>query len=105
MIALTDSDIGRAWLMIATRPIVPSTAVSPSSRGMPAATSAPKATRRMISVSGIEMRPAFRQIVHERGEERLAWCSHRRSNDEVRVCLLKLCDPVDNRIDLVARII
>ena len=59
MIALTESDIGRAWLMIATRPIVPSTAVSPSSRGMPAATSAPKATRRMISVSGIEKAPAF----------------------------------------------
>ena len=48
------SDIGSTWLISATSPSVARTAVSPSSSGMPAATSAPKATSRMISVSGTE---------------------------------------------------
>ena len=66
MIAETESDIGNAWLMSATPPSVASTDVSPSRSGMPAATSAPKATRRMISVSGIENRPArFRSSLND----------------------------------------
>src|SRR5215218_5747380 len=40
-------------------PSVAKTAVSASRSGMPAATSAPKTTSRMISVIGIESRPAF----------------------------------------------
>jgi hypothetical protein len=40
-------------------PIVASTAVSASRSGMPAATSAPKATMRMISVNGTDRSPAF----------------------------------------------
>ena len=59
MIADTDSDIGSTWLMSATMPSVARTAVRASRSGMPAATSAPKATTRMISVSGTENSPAF----------------------------------------------
>ena len=44
---------------MAMMPKVPITAVSPSSSGMPAATSAPKATSRISRVSGTEYRPAF----------------------------------------------
>ena len=58
MIAETESDIGNAWLTSATRPSVASTDVSPSRSGIPAATRAPKATKRMISVNGIENSPA-----------------------------------------------
>ncbi len=45
--------------MTAVRPIVASTAVSPSSSGMPAATRAPNAITRMTSVIGSENSPAF----------------------------------------------
>src|SRR5215210_1876910 len=66
MIAETESDIGSTWLIPATRPRVASIAVSPSRSGMPAATSAPKATRRMISVKGTEKSPArFRSSPNE----------------------------------------
>ena len=58
MIDETESDIGSTWLIAATSPSVASTAVSPSSSGMPAATSAPNAIRRMIRVSGTEKSPA-----------------------------------------------
>ena len=54
MSAATPSDIGSTWLMIATSPIAARTDVSPSKSGMPAATSAPNATSRMIRVSGME---------------------------------------------------
>ena len=54
MIAAIESDIGSTWLMTATSPSVARTAVSPSKIGMPAATSAPNATSRMIRVSGME---------------------------------------------------
>ncbi len=40
-------------------PSVPSTAVIPSKSGIPAATSAPNASRRIASVRGREMSPAF----------------------------------------------
>src|SRR5918995_3358075 len=59
MIADTESDIGSSWLATATSPIVASTALSPSRSGIPAATTAPKATSRMISVTGTENSPAF----------------------------------------------
>ena len=53
------SSIGTNWLGIATRPSVAMTAVNPSSSGTPAATSAPKARMRMISVIGSERNSAF----------------------------------------------
>ena len=60
------SDIGTTWLTIETRPRVPSTALSPSSNGIPAATTAPNAISRMSSVSGTEYRPAvFRSSANE----------------------------------------
>ena len=46
------SSIGKMWLGIATRPIVAITAEIASSTGTPAATSAPNAITRMISVTG-----------------------------------------------------
>ena len=58
MIADTESDMGSAWLISATMPNVASTALRASSSGMPAATSAPKATTRMMSVRGTENSPA-----------------------------------------------
>ncbi len=51
--------MGTNWLGIATRPSVAMTAVSPSNSGTPAATSAPKARIRMISVIGSERNSAF----------------------------------------------
>ena len=59
MIAETESSIGSTRLTAATMPKVPATALRASSKGMPAATSAPKATTRMTSVSGTENRPAL----------------------------------------------
>ena len=53
------SAIGSRWLGSAISPNVAKTAVSASSSGMPAATSAPKASTRMISVIGSESSPAF----------------------------------------------
>ena len=53
------SSIGTIWLGSATRPSVAITALNPSSSGMPAATRAPKATTRMISVIGSESFSAF----------------------------------------------
>ena len=53
------SSIGTNWLGMATRPSVAMTAVRPSSSGTPAATSAPKARMRMISVIGSERNSAF----------------------------------------------
>ena len=46
------------WLGSATRPIVAITAESASSSGTPAATTAPKTSSRMSSVSGIDRSPA-----------------------------------------------
>ena len=43
------------WLITPIRPIVPSTAVRPSSKGTPAATRAPKAIKRISSVIGSEV--------------------------------------------------
>ena len=53
------SSIGMSELGSATRPNVAMMAVRASRSGMPAATSAPKTTSRMISVTGIESSPAF----------------------------------------------
>ena len=53
------SSIGMSELGSATRPNVAMIAVRASRSGMPAATSAPKTTSRMISVTGIESSPAF----------------------------------------------
>ncbi len=65
------SSIGTTWLTSETSPSVPSTAVRPSSSGIPAATSAPKANSRMIRVSGTEYVPAvFRS---SRNESSIAW--------------------------------
>ena len=46
--------MGKTWLIGPIRPSVPITAVTASSSGMPAATSAPKATTRISSVIGSE---------------------------------------------------
>ncbi len=59
MIELIISSIGMIWLGSATRPSVAITAVNPSSSGMPAATSAPKATTRITSVIGSDSVSAF----------------------------------------------
>ena len=56
---MIDSSTPLMWLITPTRPIVPSTAVRPSSRGTPAATRAPKAIKRMSSVTGSEVTSAF----------------------------------------------
>ena len=53
------SSIGTIWLGSATRPSVAMTALNPSSSGMPAATRAPNATMRMISVIGSDSFSAF----------------------------------------------
>ena len=45
---MIDWSTGEIWLIRATMPIVPMTAVSASSSGMLAATNAPKVTSRMI---------------------------------------------------------
>ena len=58
---MTVLSIGTMWLTPATRPSVPSTALRPSSSGMPAATSAPKVTRRMSSVAGRESDSALEE--------------------------------------------
>ncbi len=50
---------GYHWLATPIRPMVAKTEVRPSSSGMPAATSAPKAISRMSSVTGSESSPAF----------------------------------------------
>ena len=55
MTSLIDSSTALMWLRTPTRPIVPSTAVRPSSRGTPAATSEPKAINRITSVTGSEV--------------------------------------------------
>ena len=47
------------------RPIVANTEVRPSSSGMPAATSAPKAKSRISSVTGRESSPAFCEVLAE----------------------------------------
>src|SRR6478752_2238300 len=47
-----DWSTGSTWLTIPIRPIVPATALMPSRTGTPAATSAPNASSRMISVIG-----------------------------------------------------
>src|SRR5690242_17541534 len=46
------------WLTSAVSPSAASTAVMPSSRGMPAATSAPKASTRITSVTGTDVSSA-----------------------------------------------
>jgi hypothetical protein len=59
MIEEIVSSMGTSWLGSATRPSVAATAERPSSSGMPAATSAPKATTRMARVIGMESVSAF----------------------------------------------
>ena len=64
--AHTLSSIGTTLLTIEIRPKVPSTALNPSTNGIPAATTAPKAKSRMMRVSGSENRPAvFRSSSNE----------------------------------------
>ena len=52
---LIDSSTRMTWLKSAVSPSAAATAVMPSSSGMPAATSAPKATTRISSVTGSEV--------------------------------------------------
>ena len=105
MIADTESDIGSTWLMSATMPSVASTAVRASRSGMPAATSAPKATTRMISVRGTENSPAL-----FRSSKKPAWTSFpvlvaERPDVEVGIRLLHLVDAVDDGIDDVRGVV
>ena len=59
MTAATLSSAGNTWLATADSPMAPITALRPSSRGTPAATSEPKAMVRMIRVIGRDSIPAF----------------------------------------------
>jgi hypothetical protein len=59
MTSWTVSSIGMIELGNAIRPSVAKIAVSASRSGMRAAVSEPNTNSRMISVSGIESRPAF----------------------------------------------
>ena len=59
MTEVTAWSTGMIWLGRATSPIAIATAEMPSSSGMPAATSAPKAITRMISVIGTEVTSAL----------------------------------------------
>ena len=52
---MIDWSTGEMWLIRATIPIVPSTAVSASRSGMKAATTAPKVISRMMSVIGSDV--------------------------------------------------
>jgi hypothetical protein len=52
---ITASSTGASWLTGPRRPRVASTAVSPSSTGIPAAMSAPNVNSRMTSVSPSDM--------------------------------------------------
>ena len=52
---MIDSSTRIRWLKRAVSPRAAATAVMPSSSGMPAATSAPKATTRISSVTGSEV--------------------------------------------------
>ena len=72
---------------------------------MPAATSAPKATTRMIRVSGTENSPAF-----FRSSKKPAWTAFsgarpERPDEEVGIRLLDLVDAVDDRVDLVRSVV
>ena len=53
------SPVAMNWLETAVSPKAVNTEVSPSSTGMPAASSAPKASSRMISVIGTDRNSAF----------------------------------------------
>ncbi len=55
------SSTGKIWLTGASRPSVIATAERPSASGRPAATSAPKATTRITSVTGSERNSALRK--------------------------------------------
>ena len=55
----TASSTGMIWLGSATSPMAIATEVRPSSSGMPAATRAPNAITRMISVIGTEVTSAL----------------------------------------------
>ena len=70
---------GSRWLGSATSPNVAKTAVSASSSGMPAATSAPNASTRMISVIGSESVPAFAEVVRRTPSRRPSARSRRRT--------------------------
>ena len=67
-----DSSTGRIWLGSASRPIEATTAVRPSSSGSPAATSAPKATTRMTSVTNSERNSARWKSSSKRSETPLS---------------------------------
>ena len=69
---MIDSSTPLMWLITPTRPIVPSTAVRPSSRGTAAATRAPKAIRRMSRVTGSEVTSA---VLKSLLIEALTWLS------------------------------
>ena len=58
---MTDSSTGQTWLRGPSRPIAAATAVAASSSGTSAAISAPKASRRMIRVTGNEVTSAWRK--------------------------------------------
>ena len=64
--------IGTSWLGSASRPSVASTAEKPISSGTKAATRAPKASSRMISVTGRDVVSALLEVVAEDLFQRLA---------------------------------
>ena len=58
MTELICGSTGMTWLTSAVTPSAPATAVMPSSRGIPAATTAPKASSRISSVTGSDVTSA-----------------------------------------------
>ena len=82
------------------------TAVSPSSSGTPAATSAPKARIRMISVIGSERNSAFLKSSENDFESALlALAPPNCADEDVRVGGLDLRHRRDDRIDALARLV
>ena len=72
---------------------------------MPAATSAPKATTRMISVSGTENSPAFFRSSKKPASTAFPVLVAERADVEVGMRLLHLVDAVDDGIDDVRGIV
>ncbi len=58
---MTDSSTGQIWLNGPSNPIAAATALAASSSGTSAATTAPKASRRMIRVTGSDVTSAWRK--------------------------------------------
>ena len=97
---------GTRWLVSAISPNVAMTAVNASSSGMPAATSEPNVSTRISSVIGSESVPAFAEVVPVRGLDSLLRARVAElADDEARMSLLRGGDDVDDRLDLVGRLV